>query len=70
MAVKAVVVGILPAFEVGDPGLGYRIEQQVRRLDVAVDHAPGMSVGQPQSTACRLIRAAALEEQQGAGRRI
>ena len=43
---QAVVVGLGQA-EVGDPDDALGVQQQVRRLDVAVDDPPGVGVGQP-----------------------
>ena len=43
---QAVVLGLGQA-EVGDPDDARGVQQQVRRLDVAVDDAAGVGVGQP-----------------------
>ena len=44
---QAVVVG-LGQSEVGDPDDAVGVEKEVRRLDVAVHHAPGVGVSQPE----------------------
>ena len=59
----------LASAEVGDPDHSDGIEQQVRRLDVAVDHASGMSVGQPMR-GLPADPSNALEERQAPARRL
>ncbi len=44
---RQAVVSRLRQPEVGDPGDAVGVQEQVRRLDVAVDDPPGMGIGQP-----------------------
>ena len=64
---QAVVLALGQA-EVGDPDDARGVEQQVRRLDVAVDDAAGMGVGQPLRRLAADLRHAPEEGEPGGPR--
>ena len=64
---RQAVVFVLGQAEVGDPDHAGVVEQQVRRLDIAVDDAAGVGVGQPLRRLAADLRHAAEERRPAAG---